>query len=291
MFFYTHMLYLLFSIFSSTLIFMSFKVARHYSANLSLLITINYFVATLFGVFLSASMGVSTTNISGRFILFAFLIGILFIILFYLIGKSTQAAGLTITTLANKLSLVFPVLFSIFWFNEALTPLKFLAIFLAFAAVVLTLFKTDLKKSNFVLIVLPLTIFVGSGVVDSLIKYVQSSTINTNQLPLFTSSVFFTAFLFGILILIINNNVNKRFFTSSVVIGIFLGIFNFGSLYFLIQALEKSNIESARVFTINNIGIVSLSALIGTLIFGEKLSRLNYFGILLSIVSLYFLVQ
>ena len=73
-----------------------------------------------------------------------------FIGLFFLIGQSSQKAGITVTTLATKLSVVFPVLLSLIYFNEQLNSLRIIGLVLAFVAIGLTLYKKDLKKTNFV---------------------------------------------------------------------------------------------------------------------------------------------
>ena len=39
------------------------------------------------------------------------------------------------------------------------------------------------------------------------------------------------------------------------------------------------------VFTAMNIGVMSLGAVVGVLVFGEKLSRINKLGVLLAIVA------
>lgn len=48
--------------------------------------------------------------------------------------------------------------------------------------------------------------------------------------------------------------------------------------------------ESSLVFALNNMLVVTLTALLGTLLFHEKLSRINLAGIVLAIISLYFLL-
>jgi len=69
-----------------------------------------------------------------------------------------------------------------------------------------------------------------------------------------------------------------------------LGLVNFGSLYFIINALNTSKLNSSLVFALINISIVCLSAIIGILYFKEKLNKLNITGIILAILSLFLLV-
>ena len=72
---------------------------------------------------------------------------------------------------------------------------------------------------------------------------------------------------------------------KSIVGGLFLGIPNYYSMYFLIKALQSKNLESATVFTLINIGIILLTTFFGILLFKEKLLKQNYFGIALAIIA------
>jgi multidrug transporter EmrE-like cation transporter len=68
--------------------------------------------------------------------------------------------------------------------------------------------------------------------------------------------------------------------------GVILGIPNYFSIYFLLVAIKSFSLKSAFVFGINNIGIVLLSTLLSVIIFQEKLSSINKFGVLVSVLSI-----
>ncbi len=285
------MVYLLLTILSSTSIYVIFKLAKNYSGNLSVLITVNYLVATIFG------FGIFQKEFSGlkmeiySWLPYSFLLGLLFIVMFFLIGNSSQKAGITITTLANKLSLIFPVLFSLIYFDEQISTLKYFGIATAIVAVFLTLFKTDIKKNNLLYFFLPVIIFFGSGITDSVVKFVQTVKITSEESALFSSFVFLFAFIISIMVFVMNKKMNQRFLnTPTLILGFMLGLVNFGSLYFILIALDKSNLESSLVFAIVNMSIVILSSVSGRVIFNEKLSKINTAGIILAIISIYFLL-
>lgn len=272
------------------MIYVVFRLSKNYNCNLSTLITINYLTATILGLVLFNQASQINLSHSFSWIPFGILLGILFIVMFYLIGNSSQKAGIAVTTLANKLSLVFPVLFSLFYFNEKITLLKTVGLISAFIAVFLTIYKKELKKTNFIFIVLPVSIFIGSGITDSLVKFVQAVKINPEEASLFSSLVFFIAFIIGSFISLIKKENIKINHSPTLFLGILLGAVNFGSLYFIINALNKSELKSSMVFTINNMSIVTLSAILGTFLFHEKLNKINLVGILIAILSLYLLV-
>ena len=72
----------------------------------------------------------------------------------------------------------------------------------------------------------------------------------------------------------------------NVVAGVCLGLPNYGSIYFLLQTFEHSNMESSVIFPINNMGIVAFSAIAAFVLFREQLSALNWLGIVLSIAAI-----
>ena len=284
------MINLLCSIVSSSMIYVVFRIAKNYNCKLSTLITYNYLAASLLGLLLFRPFQtVEENNISG-WIPFGILLGILFILMFFLIGLSSQKTGITVTTLANKLSLVFPVLFSLIFFDEETTTVKLTGLITATLAVGLTLYKKDIKKTNILYILLPMLIFFGSGLVDSIVKYVQAVKISDNEAGMYSMVVFFTAFLCGIVIMVFSKNTKYTIHFPTVILGILLGTVNFGSLYFIIRALNTSNLESSMVFALNNMSIVALTAMLGTILFKERLNKINFAGIVLAIVSLYFLL-
>ena len=285
------MIYLVASIISSASIFIIFRISKNNSGSLVHLIMINYFTAALLGFLLFSKFDIEFFKNYSSWYLWSIILGLLYISMFFLIGISTHKAGITVTTLANKLSLVFPVLFSLIYFSEKITVIKYIGLFTSLTAIFLTIYKKDYRKRNLVLILLPFIIFFGSGLTDSVVKLVQGIKTNPDDVAAFSTLVFTVAFLFSVIIsLFFKQNKTKTNMSSILPLGILLGIANFGSLYFIINALNKSHLESSLVFAINNTTVVALTALVGRFIFNEKLNRWNFTGILLAIISLYFLV-
>lgn len=285
------MIFLAASIISSTSIYVIFRWAKNFSCRLKPLITINYLTATLLGFGFLLHFNLRPFLQFSSWMPYGISLGVLYIIMFFLIGKSSQKAGITITTLANKLSLVFPVFFSLFWFNEEATVWKILGLTSAILAVLLTLYRKNLKNSSLKWMLLPLFIFVGSGFVDSLIKLTQATQITDSQAASFSTFVFFIAFICGIFVSFSKkNSTSGNFHLPTIYLGILLGMANFGSLYFILNALNKSRLDSSLVFALNNMLIVALSATIGFFIFRENLNRINVLGLILAFISLYILL-
>jgi drug/metabolite transporter (DMT)-like permease len=286
------MIYLLLSILSSSVIFITFKVTERFKTNLVKLITVNYLVAAILGFSFNRHPITIANALTSGWLPYALLIGFAFILMFFLIGYSTRLSGVAVTSIAGKLSMVIPILFSILYFSEKTTALKISGLVLATIAVVLTTYRPVDKAKNIKLVVLPMAIFLGSGITDSIVKYAQSYHVPNSMSLLFPAVVFLTALIFGLaFILIRSKSVSKNISMAELIGGSVLGIANFGSLYFFILALNNSKLDSSIVFGMNNICIVLFSILIGFVLFKEKFSRVNFVGVFLAVIAILILMN
>lgn len=279
------MFFLILSIISSTMIVIVFKAIDHYKVRLMPAILINYVVAASFGFLLSSRESNIFSN--SEWLPFSLILGCLFIVMFYLIGISTQKAGISVTTIATRMALIIPVVFSIIFYQESISISKTLIFLLAFLSVLLSVYPDhfDVKSRN--RIILPLLIFFGAGTVDSLIKFTQDKYLNTNGLAAFTAVLFTVAVMIAIITLIASKQLTKSNFGGKTVFwGIMLGLANYGSIFFFVKALNSNVFESSVIFGLNHIGIISLSVFLALLIFSERLKTINWIGIAMAIISL-----
>jgi len=286
------MIYLLLSILSSSVIFITFKVTERFKTNLIKLITVNYLVAAILGFSFNRHQISILNTLTSEWLPYAMLIGFAFILMFFLIGYSTRISGVAVTTIAGKMSMVIPILFSILYFSEKTTILKISGLILATIAVFLTSYRPIDKAKNIKLIVIPIAIFVGSGITDSIVKYAQTYYVTNSMSLLFPAVVFLTALVIGLIFILIKpKSISKNISIAELIGGTILGIANFGSLYFFILALNNSKLDSSVVFGLNNICIVLFSILIGMAIFKEKFSKVNFAGVLMAIIAILILMN
>lgn len=282
------MIALALSILSSTAIYVVFKLFPRFQINTLHAIVINYMVATLCGIILQPNKIDLSQTIQYSWFPFAIGLGVLFITVFNLMGITAQRSGLSVVSVASKMSVVIPILFGLLYYNESLGILKFSGILLALAAVYLVSIKKKdgikIKASNFIF---PVLVFVGSGVIDTAIKYLEGEYIGKDDIAIFSATIYAMASLIGIVIITlqgIKSQLNFQF--KNVLGGIALGIPNFFSVYFLVQALRSGIFESSGIFTINNVSVVMISTLLGILLFKEKILLKNWIGISLAIVGI-----
>lgn len=283
------MIYLLLCIVSTTGIMVIFKIVGKMKLDTFRIIVINYFTAAIMGF--SIDSFPSREDLTAGWLPMAIIIGILFIVMFFVIARSAQRAGIAVTSVASKMSVVIPITFSIFYFNEDLGILKVAGIILALVALFMTTYNRDkTKKRGLEVMILPIILFFGAGLIDSLIKYSQQVHIIDQGTIMFTSVLFSISALTGVIFSFFRKNMfSPKNIIKIIIAGISLGIVNFGSLYGIIMALDSNILDSSIIFGINNIGIVVLSVIIALIFFNEKLSRLNRAGIILSIITIIFL--
>ena len=283
------MIFLALSIIASTLIFVIFRLFASYNINTLQAIVVNYFVACSCGV-IGYQNSIELSAIPQyNWFYYTLALGALFIIVFNLMAITTQHSGLSVVSVATKMALVIPIAFGLWYYQEPLGPFKAAGIVLALIAVYLVAVKKDsgiiLQKRN---LVFPMLVFLGSGLIDTSLNFLQNDFITDKSLiPLFSSTIFMTAGVIGIMVLVaqkIKGVLVLEF--KNIIAGIVLGIPNYFSIYFLVKALRSDLFDSSGIFTINNVGIVIVSTLLGIVFFKEQLSIKNWIGITLAVISI-----
>lgn len=285
--------FLLLCILSSTAIFVTFKILHRLRIPAFPVIVINYLAATLLGFLIHRGDTALSSLSRAPWLPISMIIGILFILMFFLVAFSTRKAGLSVTTVASKMSVIFPIAFSLIIDpGDQLSLLKAIAIATALAGVLLTVYKPDGEQPDRGVIFIPLLLFVGMGLVDSLVKLAQQSYVDDPETAIFSAILFLNAFITGLLVAIFYRRYWAHFLKTSIWgWGLLLGCVNFGSIYFLVRALHHTfpsgkHMDGSVIFGANNISIVALSVLVGLLIFREKLRPVNWIGVLLSALAL-----
>ncbi|MFN0728963.1 EamA/RhaT family transporter [Polaribacter gochangensis] len=280
------MIYLVLSILISSLIFVVFKLFDVFKINTQQAIVVNYAIALSFGLGTS-NVSVSIVEIPQQpWFLGAFFLGFLFISIFNVMGITAQKNGLSVASVAGKMSVVIPIIFGIIVYNEGVGLVKVIGILMALIAVYLSSAKSDTNPVKFKNLLFPLLLFVGSGILDTGLKYVETTSVSEGEEPLFLATIFGCAFVLGFFV-VVSQLINGKFqfHWKNILGGIVLGVPNYYSMEFLLKAF-KTDIESSTLFTINNVGIVILTTVFALLFFKEKLIKKNWIGIALAVFSI-----
>ena len=287
------MMYLAGAIIFSSWLVIAFKIAERFGISAFQSIIFNYLTCTITGICLEGSFPSIHQLVNASWFPWALLMGAMFISVFNLVAYTTKKAGVAIASVASKLSLVIPFVFSILLYHEVVTYSKATGILLALVSVTLTCWPAEKKRAesgkiSYQVMLTPLILFIGSGLMDTLIKYVEQHFINTENNNLYILTAFSVAGFIGGLILVGSILLGKeRFDFRSVIAGVIIGVPNYFSLWCLVHVLKSYSGNSSAIIPITNMGIVLFSTLSAVLFFRERLQRINWIGILLSVLAIY----
>ncbi|MDP4599786.1 MAG: DMT family transporter [Polaribacter sp.] len=281
------MIYLLLSILFSSGLFVIFKFFSIYKIDVLKAIVVNYITAFILG-FLFSESNFSILEVSNQpWFLGSIFLGILFVAIFFVMAMTSQKNGVSVASVAGKMSVVIPVFFGIFLYNESFSFLKITGIFIVLIAVYLTSFKEEKSISQKNTLLFPVLLFLGSGTIDTVLKYIEINFVSKEDVSIFSGSLFGIAAIVGCLFLLIQQIKQPTLFgIKNLIAGILLGVPNYFSIIFLIKSLQTRGFESSMLFTINNVGIVVLSTIFGVILFKEHFSLKNKIGIALAIFGI-----
>jgi drug/metabolite transporter (DMT)-like permease len=278
------MVYIALSVIQSVLILITFKFFDRQRIDNFQAIVVNYLVAGSMGFMITRTGWTPASLPAFSWFSTSLVLGAMFICTFFFFALASQKVGVAVTSVASKMSLVIPIMISMIFWGESPDWMHIIGIIIALAAFWLVFTRDEPIAWKAKYTYLPIIVFLGNGMVDTTMKYADHYHIN-DDLVLFLSNVFTTSFIIGLVILAIRMIRGKvTFRVKNILGGIFLGMINFGSTYYMLKAI--SVFESSVVFPVTNASIVGLSGLAGYFGFREKLSWINITGIILSIIAI-----
>lgn len=260
----------------------------HYNVRNFNAITINYFTCLILGTVITAESPVHKDTLAAPWFPYALFLSFMFILFFNINAFTIQKLGMVITSIFQKLSLVFPVLVGTVFFGESLSLASRIAIPLTLLAIILS--NMPHQASGAALQVmkkywyLPFLVIFGSGLIEISLFYIQEHGITGVQNMHFTTSLFGMAGIWGSLYLVVRKQLS--FNRNEIISGIAIGIPNFFTIYLLLKGLELGW-KGAVLFPVNNVGTIFFTALVGIFIFKEKMSGANYIGLILALTAVY----
>src|SRR5215217_2276835 len=276
------MIYLIISICCSVTVAIRLKLAKRYKISIPQAVTWNYlFAISLSYVFFRPASADLVGSAPSKLYIS---LGILLPVIFWFLAASVKSIGIVKTDIAQRLSLFIPILAAYFLFKEDFTTLKVCGLAVGFIAIFFTLHRKT-TNNHAVSWVYPIIVFLGFGIIDTLFK--QVAQIKT--MP-YTSSlvlIFALSFLISLAYIVYLSIVKKqKLQLINFICGCILGFFNFFNILFYLKAHRAMADSPSTVFAAMNIGVITLGSLVGVLIFREKLSKLNYWGLSFALVAI-----
>ncbi|GAB4299687.1 MAG: hypothetical protein Kow0098_26450 [Ignavibacteriaceae bacterium] len=273
------MLNLLLVIICSSSIALILKQSDVKKGNPVLLLTANYFTASVISLI---RLLTGEGSLSVQAFLFGCLLGISFFLSFFAFTRAIRSAGTALATVSSRLSVIIPVLFSVIIYSESPDTLKITGFI--FTLVTIILFYFSIRRNSegslhlFDYLIL-LLLLLGIGFNDFAFK------IFNNWRPraegnFFLLSIFSSAFIFSFLYVFIKK---IEFEAATIRRGLVLGIPNILASVFLLGAL--SELPAIIVFPAANIGIILLTVTGAMLIFRERINTAGWWAIVSGITA------
>jgi drug/metabolite transporter (DMT)-like permease len=287
------MVYLLLAITASTLILVSFKVFEKLGIDSFTAITMNYLIGAVFG-FNSIHWEIDFFGIySLPWFPFSALTGLILITGFVLFSLSSQKAGIAITAISSRMAVIISVITGILVFGDKVGIAKSAGVVIAIVGFYLTFRKGKAERPGLFVLLLPLAVFIFMGLNDVILKTTQYYIIGINnekEMVRYAATSFLFGLLFGFPTLVFRHfRMHKPIQIKSMIAGIFLGLLNWFSTYYLLKGLGV--MEVSVFIPLLNISVVTISSLIGYFIFDEKLNAANRVGIALAVVAIFLIAK
>ncbi len=288
------MVYLVSGIIVNVLLFLVFRSFTRLRMNNMQAIVVNYYTCMAAGFITMAGEGTVVDEIAfSSWLPPAIFIGVLLIAGFNVAALSIQRAGIMVTSVASKMSMVLPVLFSLLVLKIDVHSYTWLN-YVGMALAVLSVYLSSVKKEKLPVFhghksapwLLPFTVFMFGGLLDTTVNYSNYTFVHTDNKGVFLIFIFSCAALLGTLWLLVRR---VRIRVRNIPTGIVLGIINYLSLYFVLKGLTAWHNNGAVFYPMLNVGIILIASLASVLIFHEKLGKVNILGMGLAILSLFLL--
>jgi drug/metabolite transporter (DMT)-like permease len=246
------------------------------------LIRINYAVAAIIAFFIAVAT--ETQHISMPTAVLAAVIGALFVAGLLLWAKVIETAGLALSVVAMRLSILVPVAVSAVAWRERPGLIQGIGIGAALLALGLVLSDQSRPANG---AVRPsrawfwmLGLFLVDGLVNTGAKVFQETMPSSENLS-FQAVIFVSAFFVTTLVYYLRR---ERACQATLAYGAGLGAANLGNYLFLVMAL--SVLPGVVVYPVMAAAEVALMALAGVFIWREKVGFRSWVGIALAVVAL-----
>ncbi|CAN5243013.1 hypothetical protein BH23BAC3_BH23BAC3_00800 [soil metagenome] len=252
-------------------------------------LTVNYVVAALIA-FLTPTGGADIDfSFDEAFpaLMLAVGVGIIFITNFFIYSKSVSKNGVGISVAAMRISLLIPVLLSTLWYLELLETRQWIGVVTVFSALFLLLpNKRRMIREPLSAAWLLVLLFIGTGLGDGSLKIFEVEFLSILTKEQFMGTVFLSSMVVGFIVILVSGQFT--FTKQELLMGVLVGIPNLYSAIFLIEALERMN--GAIVYSTVNILTVLGATILGMIRWGDKLTVIQWAGIVVTIISILLLV-
>ena len=189
--------------------------------------------------------------------------GIVYLVCLLFVQAAIAETGPSAATMFNRLSMVFPVLVSIFIFHERAGLLRWTGIALAIASLIIFNWEGGIKFKAVLM-----RLWIAGGFAE-LCNSLVARLCPQEDKPFYMTLVFGTAGLITAALLIRRKGPKIR--AGEVLLGAGIGCVNLGSASFTVSSLQ--HLPTSIVYPTITVSIILLTTLVGMLFFGDKLEK------------------
>ena len=273
------MIFLILAICSSAMVAIMMRIAQPRVNYPTGLLASNYIVCSLMAIILSRpELPEISRTVLGLPAGLGVINGVLYLGSFMLMQWNTRHNGVVLSSVFMKLGILVPTVLSVVWFQEMPTAVQIIGFFLALTAIVILNYQkgTKLSRRSWGLMLM----LVAGGMGDGMSK-VYEEYGNPGFQNLF---LFFTFFAALLLCLGLAAHKKEKLGMKELLYGAALGIPNFLSSLFLLNALRS--VPAVIAFPTFSVAVILVVAAAGVLFFRERLQRRQVFGGLLICIAL-----
>jgi len=196
-----------------------FKLFDRYSVSLLPAIVLNYFVCVITGLLVFDRPTSFTQVLNAPWLPYSIFLGLIFISVFNLVGKTVKDFGVMVATIFHKMSLVGPAMIGILFYSETFGTIKGIGIIAAILSIYLISHPDKGYSWKDHKWFLPFGTLIGSAILEITLFYVNIEKLADNADPLFVTAIFFNAGLFGLISLALIGKRKKIILSKNELVG------------------------------------------------------------------------
>lgn len=278
------MVYLLLAILCSSIISIVMKLSKNFIKNKMMMFVTNYIVCTICSLFFIGNIDMIEKSEFVFPIWFGIITGFGYLGCFLLLELNIRKNGVVLSSTFSKLGLLVPIFISIVFYHEIPSVVKIIGIILAIVAIILMNIefkKKDINNKAFnIMNLLLILLLLFGGLTDASTTIFEHNS-NFGLKGLFLTMIFSSALVLSLVILLIKH---QSISYKDILFGIFIGIPNYFSSFFLLNALKS--IDAIIVYPTYSVSTIVIITLVGVLFFKEKLKINEIIGMSIIIASI-----
>ncbi len=287
------MIYLLTAIVSMSLIMLALKFFNVRKIYIPQVIMTNYLLAFCIAAIggHDAIAGFDFSAGPSAWLFLAPLTGLLYFSSMDIMAASTRRAGVSLTTMASRTSVVLPVLWAATVLGEPVSGWEVLGMVLVLTAFFLIIWQPrgETRNGGIGSVLLPVCVFLSVGFIAVCMKTSQHLIKTTgdyaSDYPVFEALLFAAAAIGSSLWYGLREGAKAfRPQWRPILGGLCLGTFNYFVTYGMMNGLK--HMSSSVFYGVYNIAVVVLTSIVGVLVFRERLTRRQTAGIAVAVAAI-----